>query len=119
MVYTGEVISFKDSTEYNSLAAQIIYLQDGRYSEYGENIDDFLKIVSYLSSVNVTVSEEVQAILLLNSLPSRFNSLKKTFKYNKDTLSLEEVTSAARSKIRISRHLRLHMIMVKDIMLEE
>ena len=98
MVYTGEVISFKDSTEYNSLAAQIIYLQDGRYSEYGENIDDFLKIVSYLSSVNVTVSEEVQAILLLNSLPSRFNSLKKTFKYNKDTLSLEEVTSAARSK---------------------
>lgn len=63
-----------------------------------ENIDDFLKIVSHLSSVNVTASEEVQAILLLNSLPSRFNSLKETLKYGKDTLSLEEVTSAARSK---------------------
>ena len=45
-----------------------------------ENIDDFLKIVSHLSSVNVTVSEEVQAILLLNSLPSQFNSLKETLK---------------------------------------
>ena len=33
-----------------------------------ENIDDFLKIVTYLSSMNVAVSEEVQAILLLNSL---------------------------------------------------
>ena len=63
-----------------------------------ENIDDFLEIVSYLSSVNVTVLKEVQAILLLNSLPSRFNSLKETFKYGKDTLSLEEVTSAARTK---------------------
>ena len=41
-----------------------------------ENINDFLKIVSYLSSVNGTVSEEIQAILLLNSIPSRFNSFK-------------------------------------------
>lgn len=31
-----------------------------------ENIDEFLKIVSNLSSVNVHVSEEVQAILLMN-----------------------------------------------------
>ena len=63
-----------------------------------DNIDDFFKIVSYLSSVNVIVSEEVQTILLLNLLPSRFNSLKQTIKYGKDTLSLEDVTSAARSK---------------------
>lgn len=63
-----------------------------------ENIDDFLKIISYLLNVNVHVSEEVQAILLLNSLSSQFNSLKETLKCDKDTLSLEEVTSSTRSK---------------------
>lgn len=63
-----------------------------------ENIYDFLKIISYLSSVNVTVLEEVHAIRILNSLPLRFNSLKETLKYDKDTLSLEEVTSETRSK---------------------
>ena len=35
-----------------------------------ENIDDFLKIFSNLSNVNMQVSEEVQAILLMESLPS-------------------------------------------------
>ena len=35
---------------------------------------------------------------MLNSLPSQFDSLKKTLKYGKDVLSLEEVTGAARSK---------------------
>lgn len=48
--------------------------------------------------MNGTVSEEIQAILLLNSLPSRFNSFKETLKYGKDTLSLEEVTSVAKSR---------------------
>ena len=63
-----------------------------------ENIDDFLKLVSGLSSVNVSVSEEVQAILLLSSLPAQYNQLKETLKYGRDTLTLEDVTNAAKSK---------------------
>ena len=43
-----------------------------------QNIDDFLKLVSGLSSLKVDVTEEVQAIFLLNSLPSQYNSLKET-----------------------------------------
>ena len=63
-----------------------------------ENIDDFLKLVFGLSSVNVSVSEEVQAILLLSSLPSQYNQLKETLKYGRDTLTIEDVTNAAKSK---------------------
>ena len=63
-----------------------------------ENIDDFLKLVSGLCSVNVSVSEEVHAILLLSSLPSQYNQLKETLKYGRDTLTIEDVTNAAKSK---------------------
>jgi len=63
-----------------------------------ENIDDFLKLVSGLSSVNVSVSKEVQAILLLSSLPSQYNQLKETLKYGRETLTIEDITNAAKSK---------------------
>ena len=45
-------------------------------------------------------------IFLLNSLPSRFNALKETFRYNKYTFPLEDMTSDARYKdkvLKISR----------------
>lgn len=64
------------------------------------NIDEFLKLVSDLSSVGVTVTDEVQAILLLCSLPSRYNQLKETLKYAKDTITLDAVIAAARDKER-------------------
>ena len=63
-----------------------------------QNIDDFLKLVSGLSSLSVVVTEEVQAILLLNSLPAQYNSLKETLKYGRDSLTIESVTNAAKSK---------------------
>ncbi|CAA7047040.1 unnamed protein product [Microthlaspi erraticum] len=65
-----------------------------------ENVDDFLKIVAELSSLNVEVSDEVQAILLLTSLTPSFDQLKHTLKYGRESLSLEEVVSAARSRER-------------------
>ena len=65
-----------------------------------EIVDDFLKLVADLNNLQVEVSEEVQAILLLSSLPSKYDQLKETLKYGRDTLSLNEVTGAARSKER-------------------
>lgn len=65
-----------------------------------ENTDDFLKVVSELGSVKVSVSEEVQEILLLNSLPAQYNSLKEMLKYGRKTLTLEVVVADARSKER-------------------
>ncbi|WZZ51156.1 hypothetical protein YC2023_051263 [Brassica napus] len=98
MVYTGEVYLSKTLPNRIHLQHEFYTFKMVDTRSMDENLDDFLNIVSYLSSVNVTVSEEVQAIMLLNLLPSRFNSLKKTLKYGMDTLSLKEVTSAARSK---------------------
>ena len=65
-----------------------------------ENVDEFLKLVADLNNLQVEVSEEVQAILLLSSLPNKYDQLKETLKYGRDTLSLAEVTGAARSKER-------------------
>ena len=65
-----------------------------------ENVDDFLKLVADLSNLQMEVSEEVQAILLLSSLPNKYDQLKETLKYGRDTLSLNEVTGAARFKER-------------------
>ncbi|CAA7015031.1 unnamed protein product [Microthlaspi erraticum] len=65
-----------------------------------ENVDDFLKIVAELSSLDVKVSNEVQAILFLTSLSSSYDQLKHTLKYGRDSLTLEEVVSAVRSRER-------------------
>lgn len=46
--------------------------------------------------MKVLVSEEVQAIILLNSLPSQYNSLK----YGRKMLTLKDVVADARSKER-------------------
>lgn len=73
-------------------------MQDTRTID--ENIDDFLKVVSDLSNLSIEVPEEVQAILLLSSLPSRYDQLKETLKYSRDGLKLDEVVGAARSKER-------------------
>ncbi|WZZ77670.1 hypothetical protein YC2023_098242 [Brassica napus] len=65
-----------------------------------ENVDNFLHLVADLNNLGVNVSDEVQAILLLSSLPHRYDQLKETLKYERDSLSLNEVTGAARSKER-------------------
>jgi len=64
------------------------------------NVDDFLKLVTDLNNIGVDVTEEVQAILLLSSLYDRYDQLKETLKYGRDTLSLNEVIGAAKSKER-------------------
>ena len=65
-----------------------------------ENVDNFLKLVADLNHLGVDMSDEVQAILLLSSLPHRYDQLKETLKYGRDSLSLNELTGAARSKER-------------------
>lgn len=63
-----------------------------------DNIDEFLKIIGDLSNLSIEVPEEVKAILLLNSLPSRYDQLKETLKYGRDVIKVDEVASSARSK---------------------
>ena len=62
-----------------------------------ENVNEFLKIVAELSSLEINVVEEVRAILFLNGLSSRYSQLKHTLKYGNKALSLQDVISSARS----------------------
>lgn len=64
-----------------------------------KNLDVFTKLVSDLASLDVELSEEDQAVILLNSLPRRFEPLVHTLKYGRDqdTISLKEITRAAYS----------------------
>ena len=63
-----------------------------------DNIDEFTKLMVDLESLEVTIDDEDHAIFLLNSLPKQYDQLRDTLKYGKDTLSLEDVTTAAYSK---------------------
>ena len=63
-----------------------------------ENIDDFLKIVGDLSHLSIDVPEEVQAVLLLNALPVKYDQLKETLKYSREAIKVEDVASSERSK---------------------
>ena len=63
-----------------------------------ENVDDFLKIVGELSHLSIEVPEEVQVVLLLNALPTRYDQLKETLKYSREAIKVEDVTSSAKSK---------------------
>ena len=60
-----------------------------------ENVNEFLKIVGELSSLEINVVEEVRAILFLNRLSSRYSQLKHTLKYGNKALSLQDVISSA------------------------
>ncbi|KAG7567097.1 Integrase catalytic core, partial [Arabidopsis thaliana x Arabidopsis arenosa] len=62
-----------------------------------ENVNEFLKIVAELSSLEIVVGEEVRAILFLNGLSSRYSQLKHTLKYGNKALLLQDVISSAKS----------------------
>lgn len=72
------------------------HMQDSKTID--QNVDDFLNLIADLSNLNIEIPEEVQAILLLNALPTRYDSLKETLKYSREAIRLDEVASAAKSK---------------------
>lgn len=65
-----------------------------------ENLNDFLKLVDDLESLNINIPEEDQAIHILSSLPSKYEQLVHTLKYGsgKDTLTINDVITSAYSK---------------------
>ncbi|PON77119.1 LOW QUALITY PROTEIN: hypothetical protein TorRG33x02_240910 [Trema orientale] len=63
-----------------------------------QNPDDFRKIAITLGSIDKEkIGEESQAIILLNSLPNSYREVKAAIKFGKQTITLDEVTSALRS----------------------
>ncbi|CAA7036546.1 unnamed protein product [Microthlaspi erraticum] len=70
------------------------------------NLDVFLKLISDLASLKITISDEDQAIQLLTSLPPAYEPLVHTLKYGngKETLTVREVKASAYAKEAELRH---------------
>ena len=69
--------------------------EDGSIANYLDGLD---KIVLEMSNIGMKVDDEDKAVLVLNSLPSSYSNFKKTMKYGRKTLTLEEVQFALRSR---------------------
>ena len=65
-----------------------------------ENLDEFLRLHIELanSGENEALSDENQAIIILNSLPESYREVKTAIKYGRTEITLEEVISALKSK---------------------
>lgn len=81
---------------HSQLKVYSFRMQDSKTID--QNVDEFLKLIADLGNLQIEILEEVQAILLLNSLPTRYDQLKETMKYSREGIRLEEIASAARSK---------------------
>ncbi|PON65474.1 hypothetical protein PanWU01x14_116370 [Parasponia andersonii] len=70
----------------------------GEDKSLDENLDDFNKLVIDLENIGKKIDDENQAAVLLNSMPSVCSQLKDTIRYSRETLILEELEPAIRSK---------------------
>ena len=63
-----------------------------------ENLDDFNVITIGLSNINEKISNENQAIILLNYLVESYREVKTIIKYGRTSMALEDALSALRSR---------------------
>lgn len=63
-----------------------------------DSMDEFRKLIQDLEGMSVTVDDEDQAVILLNSLPERYKNFVETIKYGRQTLKLSEVQAAITAK---------------------
>lgn len=63
-----------------------------------ENLNEFNKICLDLTNSGEKIESENQPIILLNSLPEIYKEIKNAIKYGRDSLTLDTVIDALRSK---------------------
>lgn len=64
-----------------------------------EYTDDFAKLIIELENIDVVVADEDHTLHILNALPSSYAHFVEAMRCTKDSLSLEVVLSALRSKM--------------------
>src|SRR3954471_4876543 len=63
-----------------------------------KHLDAFNSIIMDLGNVDIKVESEDQALILLCSLPRSYDAFVDTLLYGKDSISLEDVSSALKSR---------------------
>ena len=59
-----------------------------------EHLNDYNKILANLQNLEVDISSEYKALLLLNSLPDTYDHLITTLLYGKDEIEFDDVLNA-------------------------
>ena len=88
----------KSLSNKNYLKEQLFRFKMDPLKNLEENLDEFKKIAVSLANIDEKISDENQAIIILNSLPNSFKDLKAAIKYGRETLSLDDVLGALRSR---------------------
>ena len=78
-----------------------LHMKEG--SDLLEHLNTFNILNTQLSSFGVNYEDEDKALLLLASLPTSFDHLMTTLMYGKETIVLEELTSAFLSHIKMKQ----------------
>ena len=93
----------KNLTNKLYLKKQLYSLHMKEGSDLLEHLNTFNMLNTQLSSFGVNYEDEDKALLLLASLPTSFDYLVTTLMYGKETIVLEEVTSALLSHIKMKQ----------------
>src|SRR4051812_2010318 len=62
-----------------------------------QHLDVFNSIIMDLGNIDIKIESEDQALIVLSSLPASYESFVDTLLYEKDTISLDDVSSALKS----------------------
>ena len=63
-----------------------------------ENLKEFQKIIVDLNNISEKMSDENQAVIILNSLPETYREVKATIKYGRDSLTMSVVLDALKTR---------------------
>lgn len=63
-----------------------------------ENLDQFYKMIQELALCGEKISEQLKCIVLLNSLPATYNSIKEIFECSNQELTLKSIIEAIKVK---------------------
>ena len=72
-----------------------------------DNLDKFLRMTQDLERCKDKISDAHAAVLLLNSLPSQFDTLKDVIQFSTDTLTKEKIINAITEKNELLKVLKI------------
>ena len=76
------------------LKKQLYALQMGENINFLSHLNVLNGLITQLANLGVKIEDEDKAIVLLNSLPSSYDTLATTILHGKDSIELKDVTSA-------------------------